>query len=527
MHSACGVSKVPSVKHSPDEVTWETLRTEDPMYAKLAVHWRLEAEKERFVYAIDGVAGGDRTLCTNAADVATTCAALLERMIYAKINGVLCRRSCRRREYYDRFLGEFRLRVVKSIGRVCHPVEAQQFVESYTGRKRTMYESKLVEYLRDGVKMMHATLKAFMKVEKVPRDKSPRIIQPRDGVFNIGVGRYLKHMEKPIFRAVSRVFKQRYVVFKGLNADQMGNEMRVLWDSMRDPVAVGLDASRFDASVDVGLLEWEHTLYNMLFRCKELRRLLKMQLVNRGVSYCHDGKIKYCTLGGRGSGDMNTSLGNSLIMCGIVYSWLQRCGVRAKLANNGDDCVLIMERKDLMSFTTGFVEYAKELGFVMVVEKPVYEFEQIEFCQTHPVFVAGGWRMVRNLHAAREKDSLCLFPLQSRGALESWLYAVGECGLALTSGIPVFQELYCAYMRSGKPSKMSDAVFMQSGSRMLSRGMQSKWEAVKAETRVSFETAFGWTPDEQVAMEAYYRSLTISAGFRLVHSVEDVGQAPM
>lgn len=523
----CGVSKVPSVKHEPSEVTWETLRQEDPAYAKLAVHWRLEAERERYVYAIDGVAGGDRTLCTNAADVATTCAALLERMIYAKINGVLCRRSCHGRMFYDEFLGDFRLKVVKSVGRVCHPVEAQEFVESYTGRKRTMYESKLVEYLRDGVKTVHATLKAFMKVEKVPMDKSPRIIQPRDGVFNIGLGRYLKHMEKPIFRAIAKVFRQRYVVFKGLNADEMGGELRHLWGKFRRPVAVGIDASRFDASVDVGLLEWEHALYNMLFKDKELARLLRMQLVNRGVSYCHDGKIKYQTKGGRGSGDMNTSLGNSLIMCAIIYSWLARCGVKAKLVNNGDDCVVLMEEEELALFSDGFGDYARRLGFTMVVEAPVYEFEDIEFCQTHPVFVSGGWRMVRNLMSAREKDSLCLFPLTTKGALESWLYAVGECGMALTSGVPVFQEMYAAYMRSGKPSKMGEAVFMQSGSRMMARGMESKWVAVSPDSRVSFERAFGWTPDEQVSMEDYYRQLLITGEFRLVHDVGDVGQAPM
>ena len=49
MHDSV-VYKVPSVSHSPSEDTWEALRKEDPNYASLAVHWRLEAEKERAVY---------------------------------------------------------------------------------------------------------------------------------------------------------------------------------------------------------------------------------------------------------------------------------------------------------------------------------------------------------------------------------------------------------------------------------------------------------------------------------------------
>jgi len=333
-------------------------------------------------------------------------------------------------------------------------------------------------------------------------------------------------MEKPIFRAISRVFGQRVTVFKGLNADEMGSEMRLLWDKYDDPVAVGLDASRFDASVDAGLLEWEHSLYNMLFRDKELARLLRMQLKNVGVSYCYDGKIKYHTRGGRGSGDMNTSLGNSLIMCAIVWVWLRKVGVKASLANNGDDCVVIMDCSSYPSFSEGFSAFTSNLGFTMVVEQAVDEFERIEFCQTRPVWV-DGWRMVRNFGTAREKDSLCLFPLLDRGALQSWLYTVGEGGLALTSGVPVFQSMYCAYMRNGKPSNMASAVFMQTGARILGKGMESKYREVSSDTRLSFFKAFGVTPDEQTALEEYYSTWTVGSRVVLVGDLSEISSSPM
>ena len=382
------------------------------------------------------------------------------------------------------------------------------------------------DYVSSGVKELHAVFSTFMKVEKVPTDKSPRTIQPRHPVYNIGLGRYLKHSEKPIFRAIARVFRQRYVVFKGLNSVEMGEEMRSLWDEFVDPVAIGIDASRFDASVDAGLLEHEHSLYNALFHDRELARVLRMQVVNRGVARCFDGVVKYKVRGGRGSGDMNTSLGNSYIMCAIIWTWMRRCGVRARLVNNGDDCVVIMEREDTMSFSDGFSEFAAELGFTMVVERPVDVFEHIEFCQTHPVFDGTTWRMVRNFDSAREKDSMCLFPLDTAGALQSWLYAVGECGLALTSGLPVFQEMYTAFMRCGKPSRMGDALFMQGGRAMMARGMESKRSNVTTSARVSFFEAFGVTPDEQTALEEYYRFWTVSHKIVDVDSVLDVAHAP-
>lgn len=526
MHEAV-VYKVPSVRHTPSDDTWETLKKEDPNYASLAVHWRLEAEKERSVYVVGGLSPEGRTLCTNAADVMTTCAAIAERMIYAKVGGKLLKRPGYSYEHYNSVLGEFKNKVLRAAGRTYHPVTPQEFVESYKGRKRTLYSNYLEDYLEWGVKKMHAVFSTFMKVEKVPADKSPRTIQPRSPIFNIGLGRYLKHSEKPIFRAIAKVFKQKYCVFKGLNAMAMGNELRKLWDEFRDPVAVGIDASRFDASVDKGMLEYEHSLYNALFQDKELRRLLRMQLVNCGVARCHDGVIKYTVEGGRGSGDMNTSLGNSFIMCAIIWCWLRSCGVQARLANNGDDCVVIMERGDVDRFTHGFEAYAKNLGFTMVVEEPVDVFERIEFCQTHPVWDGVNWRMVRNLGAAREKDSMCLFPIDNPGALEAWIYAVGECGLALTSGMPVFQEMYSAMMRNGRKSNMSEAVFMQSGSRMLSLGMESKASFVTSDARVSFFSAFGLTPDEQVALEEYYQQWKLAPVVQEVSMVTEVDVSPL
>ncbi len=526
MHEAL-VYKVPSVRHTPSDDTWETLKKEDPNYASLAVHWRLEAEKERSVYVLGGLAPEGRTLCTNAADVMTTCAAIAERMIYAKVGGKLLKRPGNSYEHYNSVLGEFKNLVLRAAGRTYHPVTPQEFVESYKGRKRTLYSNYLEDYLEWGVKKMHATFSTFMKVEKVPTDKSPRTIQPRSPIFNIGLGRYLKHSEKPIFRAIAKVFKQKYCVFKGLNAIEMGTEMRHLWDQMRDPVAVGIDASRFDASVDAGMLEYEHSLYNALFQDKYLRRLLRMQLKNRGVARCHDGVIKYTVSGGRGSGDMNTSLGNSFIMCAIIWCWLKSCGVKARLANNGDDCVVIMERGDVDRFTTGFADYAKNLGFTMVVEEPVDEFERIEFCQTHPVWDGEKWRMVRNFGTAREKDSMCLFPIDNPGALRAWVYAVGECGLALCSGIPVFQEMYSSMMRNGRKSNMSEAVFMQSGSRMMSLGMEAKAAPVTADARVSFFRAFGVTPDEQEALEEYYSQWTLSSTIETVGEVTEVSVSPL
>jgi len=89
------------------------------------------------------------------------------------------------------------------------------------------------------------------------------------------------------------------------------------------------------------------------------------------------------------------------------------------------------------------------------------------------------------------------------------------------------QEMYCAFMRSGKPSKMSEALFMQGGTQMMRGDMVAKRVCVTDETRVSFFVAFGVTPDEQTAMEDYYRGWTVNHEIQHVDDIGCIGGSPM
>jgi len=225
-----GIALLGAVSHSPDQDTWDRIQQEDPRYAQLAINWRKEVARERKVYVVEGLSPEGRTLTTNDADCLTTAAAILERMIYAKINGTLIKRQGKAYEHYQEELGEFKSRLVKSIGQIITPVEPHEFVDLYKGRKRTIYDSYLDEFITGGVQKIHSMFKTFMKVEKVPANKSPRTIQPRSPVYNIGLGRFLKPNEKRIFRAIAKVFKQKYVVYKGMNANQMGENLFTEWN---------------------------------------------------------------------------------------------------------------------------------------------------------------------------------------------------------------------------------------------------------------------------------------------------------
>jgi len=358
--------------------------------------------------------------------------------------------------------------------------------------------------------------KAFVKAEKInftaKPDPAPRVIQPRDPRYNVEVGVYLRPLEHSIYRGIAEVYGGP-TVMKGYTAEGVASNLREMWDLFSDPVAVGLDASRFDQHVRAEMLRWEHGVYTSCFQAahaKRLRWLLKGQINNKCFLMASDGRIKYRVNGSRMSGDMNTALGNCLIMCALVHRLAEERRVRVRLANNGDDCVVVMERRDLARFTGGLKEWFLDFGFNMKVETPVDVFERIEFCQAHPVFDGVGWVMVRNVRTTMSKDACCVVKDYGWGVDASrWLATVGECGLAMTGGVPIMQEYYQAFRRNGGEAR-EIACVLESGMAMLSRGMHREVSEPTEAARVSFFLAFGILPSAQEVLEDHLRKVAFT-----------------
>lgn len=201
-----------------------------------------------------------------------------------------------------------------------------------------------------------------------------------------------------------------------------------------------------------------------------------------------------------------------MIMCCMLHEYARIRGVKIALANNGDDCVIVLEEEDRERFSEGFDEWFRLMGFNMVLEDPVYIFEQIEFCQTHPVWIGPGaydYIMVRDPYNGIAKDTLCMHRWESRKTFLGWLDAVGQGGISLTGGIPIFQEFYSSYIRNGKHWAKCPSVHTW-GQRALMKGLDRKYSTVKERTRASFYWAFGLTPCQQIVIEDYYRSMVIT-----------------
>lgn len=406
------------------------------------------------------------------------------------------------------------------------PLTHQQFVDGYKGRKKMVYENALAELrLGSHSPVDDAKVNVFIKYEKTDRtskqDPVPRVISPRNPRYNIRVGRYLKPLEERIFKSLGKLFGHR-TVMKGMDVRAVARVLREKWDMFSDPIAIGLDASRFDQHVSVPALQFEHSVYLNCFKQKKhrdnLSKLLSLQLENHCTGYAEDGFVEYTTTGTRMSGDMNTSLGNCVLMCSMIHSYLLEKGVNGQLANNGDDCVVFIERADLDKFSNGLFDWFWDMGFNMAIEKPVSEFGMIEFCQCKPVFDGVDWVMCRNPVSSLAKDAVLLKSNVNENFFRLWLNAIGTGGLSIAGGLPVFQSFYQMCVRNGiesyktgrgKKIDLDTSELMPWFMRETEMKGLAKAKPITSDARASFWESWGCTPDEQLVLESYYDNLSI------------------
>lgn len=390
------------------------------------------------------------------------------------------------------------------------PLSELSFVETFKGRKRQMYQQVYDTDCAKPCMPSDAHIRPFVKFEKVDvllkDDPVPRVVSPRKPRYNIAVGRFLRPIEEKIFKAIGAVFGGP-TVFKGYDAFQQARLLREAWDQFKDPVAFGLDASRFDQHVSRPMLQWEHSVYLKCFHGKnkkELAKLLSWQLDNRCHARLEGGEVKYTTKGVRMSGDMNTSVGACLIMTGLVYTFVKSKGVSCRLINNGDDCVIICERRDYSKFDDIHNHFRKG-GFTLTREPVVDVFEQIEFCQTHPILTSNGWFMCRSPYSLLTKDHVCIRYKEGE-AFEQWLGAIGSVA-PVFSGVPCHRNVYAAFARCAKPKRQRSIEREDVSWSFRHLYKTGSTGAITDDTRFSYYLAFGVTPQDQVAIEKHYDAI--------------------
>lgn len=234
--------------------------------------------------------------------------------------------------------------------------------------------------------------------------KSPRAIQYRGPRFNIVACQYFGPIEETLMQNErDEKYKPgtRFRTTKGLTSYEKGRLISSVWDSFKCPAAIHLDHSKFDAHETEFAIRMEHEIYRMIYT-KDGRRKLgwirKSQISNRGRG---SFGTKYKMKGRRVSGDVNTSLGNSIV------NWLAMDSVVPEgvvIIVEGDDTILIGERYIIDALYKTLYHDLLEAGFE-VEHHIAYCLEDIEYCSARMIeMMPGIYTLMRKPHQAIPKD---------------------------------------------------------------------------------------------------------------------------
>jgi hypothetical protein len=225
--------------------------------------------------------------------------------------------------------------------------------------------------------------KAFVKME--PHFKpvvKPRFITSRKSALNLRLGKWTysaskimgtilnykdhsyskfnqncEEFEKNglVYDSTKEKYYKRLVYAGGHNRDSLGDFIQEIMTAYTKPIFLSTDFSKFDSHISPTLkCILECSLMEHLFPGnKEVQELLKTQLRTKGCmqSRRYGYSIRYEVEGTRGSGDQNTSVGNSFIAMLLqlyvinkqynVLNLLERDKLR--IINLGDDCLLAFD----------------------------------------------------------------------------------------------------------------------------------------------------------------------------------------
>jgi hypothetical protein len=383
----------------------------------------------------------------------------------------------------------------------------------YTGMKRQRYLRAIDSLIERPLCRKDAYIQAFVKLEKLTDPyKDPRMIQARGARYNVELGNYLKSFEHDLYHLQGLRndpwFPKGRIIVKGMNNTARACLLEQHWNSLKRPVQLALDCSRFDGHVSSELLRVEHRLYERLFHGDpHLMRMLAWQ--RRNVCFTRSG-LRYQVDGRRMSGDMNTALGNCILMIVMMASVMKQLGLKPsdwRMADDGDDCCIMVEEDKAGLVLGGIRECFKRLGHDLKVESVAREFSQVTLCSGRPIRVGGKRVMVLNPYRAIGKSRVGIKTRDPK-FLRDYVHTMGVCQLALYSGVPVLQAHALALKRAS--NKMLREL---PGSYLYRLGFMERPDLVRAtvvslESRIDFAASFGISVDDQIMIEQWYARLS-------------------
>lgn len=386
------------------------------------------------------------------------------------------------------------------------PWKRHAVVNSYAGSYKRKYLEAHKTYHRIGLQKFMSRVNLFCKDDSYTDapEKAPRAIQYRHPTFMLEMGRFTKAVEEWFYH--TRDSYGTLIVGK-TDPYTIGTELVKKSAFFNDPVYLMLDASKFDTCVDVKWLKLVVRCYKTLFPRRFHRTidwLWGQTYINRGRTRTG---LRFKTRGTRMSGDMDTGLGNSIIMYLMLSRFLDNAGVKGSIMVNGDDSLVVVARSNLHKLMD--IGIFKTFGFSMKFDV-AYEIQKAEFCQSRLVYTDYGPAMSLNPLRAVNKMAWTTTKYGKRHARQ-YVKTLALCGRAANWGMPILYPLAEYMARLTRTEKeIGLRPYDLEWKELVMKWWRMKGEAtISMETRVSFEYAWGIPVSEQLEMERRLKASVI------------------
>jgi len=400
-------------------------------------------------------------------------------------------------------------RLLQQLQEHLQPFSRGKVVSTYEGAWRAKYFQAQQTYHSIGLHRSQARVRMFVKddFEMGFPSKAPRAIQFRNPIYALEMARFTKPIEKWFYKLQDR-FGTNII-----GKSDSGTIARTLCEKSKhfsNPIYLMLDASKFDSCVDQIWLKLNAEFYQKLFSPTWSRKIFwlwKHTFVNYGGT---NKGISFKTHGTRMSGDMDTGLGNSIIMYIMLTVYLERVTTKYSILVNGDDSLVVVEAdaleqlKDLTIF--------KEFGFNMKFEY-TDNIHHAEFCQSRMIYTDYGPMMARNPARIMGRTGWITRLMSDRNCRE-FVASLGRCERAASWGVPI-ASIMANHMIALSPNSPISK-FLNIWRREQYEGGKILYRAYKPTislgTRLSFAEAWGLTPDEQIK---YEEAITVQPGTKI------------
>lgn len=318
----------------------------------------------------------------------------------------------------------------------------QEYVRNKPGSVRRRFLKAYAQMVRgDRDISKNSKITAFVKNERYYEEgKSPRMIMGRDPKFNIIYCRFIARLEDAFFK-----LKQ---VANACDFKKCGEKFTDLFNKCSSMFEN--DMSKFEATQRDFLLAIEYLVYQgVLENCgcsdeiEDLKtvfaaKCFKPVVTGAGV----DATFEWC----RGSGDMDTSLGNGIInyVTTMYFMILNFCSKKCQFDQcgcffdsfvlKGDDSYGCCPKNELVNYYAKFGLDAK------LIYRP--RAEEVEFCSGHFVRIAdGSWYYVQKLRKLINSVSVCINrDIIKNGWVGHYLKSLGLMYKKLYSNIPIYED---------------------------------------------------------------------------------------